>query len=352
MAIAKQNFGTTSAGQTVTQFTMTNRGGASVSLIDYGGIVTSIRVPDKHGVLADVALGSDSLAFYLANHGCMGDTIGRYGNRIGKGQFTLDGVRYQLVTNNGENHLHGGDVGFNQRMWAVTPVQEEGMDSLRLHYVSPDGEENYPGTLQVTVTYSWDDACNLMIRYQAETDRATLCNMTNHTYFNLAGHAHGTVLDQVLTIDADCITPVDEGLIPTGGFMPVAGTPFDMRDGLLLGEGIAQMEGNAQMRIAGGYDHNFVLRKGGAMGRCARLYDPESGRSMEVLTDQPGVQLYTACRAEFEGGKDGASYHPYCGLCLETQHFPDTPNKPHFGSTVLRPGEKYDTITIYAFRAE
>lgn len=353
MAITQSPFGATQSGQSVTKYTMTNRSGASVSLIDYGGIVTNIVVPDRDGNLADVALGFDTLKPYLSDHGCMGDTVGRYGNRIGKGRFTLDGVTYQLALNNGKNHLHGGFVGFSKKMWAVTPVEGEHEDSLRLHIVSPDGEENYPGTLCVTVTYTWDDACNLIIRYEATTDKPTLCNMTNHTYFNLAGHDHGTIRDHFLLIDADVITPVDGGLIPTGAYAPVADTPFDLRDGMLLGDGLDQAGSNPQMMIAGGYDHNFVLRSGEAMALAACLWHEETGRVMEVITDQPAVQLYTACKTNFTGGKGGAAYTPCSGLCLETQHCPDSPNNPQFpGTTVLRPGEKYDTTTIYAFRVE
>lgn len=352
MSITTRPFGQTGFGQAVTMYTMTNRQGASVSVIDYGGIVTSICVPDRDGVMADVALGFDTIDGYLADHGCMGDTIGRYGNRIAKGQFTLDGVSYQLACNNGENHLHGGNVGFNQKMWDITPVEAKGSDSLKMHYVSADGEENYPGTLDVTVTYTWNDMCDLIIRYEATTDKATLCNMTNHTYFNLAGQDHGTVRDHFLLIDADVITAVkDSGLIPTGSYMPVAGTPFDMRDGLLLGEGLDCIGECEQLAYGGGYDHNFVARKGEAMGLIAYAEHPESGRAMEVITDQPGVQLYTASATDVAGGKGGMHYARYSGFCLETQHFPDSPNNPQFiGTTVLRPGEKYDTTTIYAFR--
>ena len=351
MAIVKKPYGVMPDGKAVSEYTMTNASGASVSVIEFGGIVTSIIVPDKDGNMADVALGCANLEGYLGDHGCMGDTVGRYGNRIAKGQFTLDGVTYQLALNNGENHLHGGNVGFSQKLWAITPIEGNGQDSLKMHYVSPDGEENYPGTLDVTVTYTWDDDCNLIIRYEATTDKATHCNLTNHTYFNLAGHDHGTIADHVLIIDADVITPAkDSALIPTGSFMPVVGTPFDMRDGMVIGEGLEMTASCPQMAAAGGYDHNFVLRKGYAMGMAACLFHDETGRMMEVITDQPGVQFYSACALDCANGKDGQHYGKYSGLCLETQHYPDTPNNPQFGSTVLRPGEKYDTTTIYAFR--
>ena len=348
--ITVKPFGTLPGGEAVSLYTMTNKAGASVSVTNYGGIVTSICVPDKNGALADVALGFDNLDGYLADHGCMGDTVGRYGNRIALGRFNLDGAAYQLACNNGENHLHGGYVGFSKKLWAITPVEGVGCDSLVMHYVSADGEENFPGTLDVTVTYMWDDSCSLHITYDATTDKATLCNLTNHTYFNLAGYDHGTICDQVLEIAADAITPVkDGGLIPTGGYMPVAGTPFDMRKGIVLGDGLAKTADCPQMAFAGGYDHNFVLSKGETMGFAARMTDPQSGRKMEVITDQPGVQLYTACQTDIEGGKNGMHYKKFSGLCLETQHFPDSPNNPHFPTTVLRPGEKYHTTTIYAF---
>ena len=273
--ITTKPFGQLPSGQAVTQYTMTNSSGASVSLIDFGGIVTSIIVPDKNGKLADVALGFDNLEAYLADHGCMGDTVGRYGNRIAAGRFTLEGVEYQLACNNGKNHLHGGNVGFSQKMWEITPVENMFEDALKLHYVSPDGEENYPGTLDVTVTYSWSEDNHLGIRYEATTDKTTHCNMTNHTYFNLAGHDHGTICDQVLHIDADAITPViDGGLIPTGDYMAVAGTPFDLRGGLLLGVGLDETDEYPQLKYAGGYDHNFVLRKGDAFGTAAFMIDP------------------------------------------------------------------------------
>ena len=351
MAISKKPFGVMPDGREVTQYTLTNARGASVSVINFGGILTNVRVPDRNGVLDDVVLGFDNLASYLAEHGSMGDTVGRYGNRIAQARFTIDGVTYQLDANNHGNHLHGV---LGKQLWDADPVETAVGDLLRLHYVSPDGEDKFPGTLDVTVTYGWDDACNLSIRYEATTDKPTLCNMTNHSYFNLAGCASGSIHDHVLTVEADAVTSVaDNTLIPTGGYTPVAGTPFDMRHGLRLGDGLNATHSCPQMTFAGGYDHNFVLRKGEAMGLAARLYDPKSGRVMETLTDQPGVQVYTACGTDIPGGKGGMHYGKYCAVCLETQHFPDSPNHPQFiGTTVLRPGEKYDTTTIYAFRTE
>ena len=353
MAITSREFGKNEHGETVTQYVMTNHAGANVKMIDYGATITSLCVPDKDGTLADVVLGFDDMAGYLKGHGHMGETIGRYGNRIGHAAFTLDGVTYHLAKNNGENHLHGGNIGYGVKMWEVSTLEENTQDTLIFHMVSPDCEENYPGTLDVTVTYTWTDACDLIIRYRATTDKATLCNMTNHAYFNLAGHDHGDVRDQVLYIDADVITPVDAGLIPTGAYMPVAQTPFDLREGELVGDGLDVAAQYPQMVLAGmGYDHNYVLRKGCAMGLAACMHDERSGRTMEVITDQPGVQLYTGNSVDFDGGKGGVHYGKHAGLCLETQHFPDSPNNPQWPTTTLRPGERYDTTTIYAFRVD
>ena len=353
MAITSKVFGTTRKGEQVKLYTMTNSTGASVSILELGAIITSILVPDRDGKLADVTLGFDTIEAYEGDHAFMGDIVGRYGNRIARARFTLDGVNYSLAVNDKSNHLHGGAEGFNTKVWKpVALTEEQGCDSVKLHYLSPDMEENYPGSLDVTVTYAWDDDCNLSIRYEATTDKATHCNLTNHTYFNLAGHDHGTVLDHVVYIDADVVTDVDDELIPNGRFFPVVGTPLDLRAGMLLADGIEDTDTCTSMRYAGGYDHNFVLRKGSAMALAAYVYHEDSGRSMEVITDQPGVQLYTACATDMKGGRGGVDYGRFSGLCLETQHFPDSPNQPHFPSTVLRPGEKYDTTTIYAFRVE
>ena len=354
MSIATEIWGKSPKGKDVRRFTMTNSMGASVSVLEWGAVLQSIIVPDAGGNMDDVALGFDTLEGYLKPHGSMGDTVGRYANRIGAGKFSIDGVPYQVALNDhGINHLHGGNVGFASHFWTGTPKEGEGEDSVSFHRISPAGEENYPGTLDVTVTYTWNDMCDLIIRYEATTDTATLCNLTNHTYFNLAGHDHGTIKDHVISIDADVITRVDSHLIPTGDYLPVLGTPLDLRDGLLMEDGLAVMDSCPQMIPAGGYDHNYVLCKGSAMGYAASVYHEESGRYMEVLTDQPAIQLYSACTTYFEGGKDGASYGKYSAFCLETQLCPDTPNHSNFpGTVILRPGEKYDTTTIYAFRAD
>jgi len=353
MSIQKKPFGQTLQGEAISLYTLTNATGAKVSISDFGGIITEIWVPDRNGNLADVNLGFDNAAPYVAeNTGSMGALIGRYGNRIAEGKLVIDGTLYQLTCNNGKNHLHGAPHGFGVRMWQVEPVELADKDQLIMTVDSPDGEGNYPGHVQVKVTYTFDNHCNLTMRYQATTDKTTVLNLTNHAYFNLAGHDSGDVCNQLLQIDADAITKVREGLIPTGEYMPVAGTPFDFRAPTPIGKGLLLKDTDPQMKLGGGYDHNFVLRKGSAFGLAARLTDPVSGRILEVLTDQPGVQFYSACQSDFENAKGGAHYGHFCGICLETQHFPDSPNNPHFPSTLLQPGEVYDTTTIYAFKAE
>lgn len=351
MAITKKPFGVTADGQQVTLYTLTNSTGASVSLSDLGAVLTSIIVPDRDGKMDEVTLGFDDFESYAKPHHSMGDTIGRYGNRIGKGCFTIDGVTYQLELNDhGKNSLHGGSGNFSTRMWKAEAVEGKQQDTVTFSRVSADGEEGFPGNLSVSVSFTWDEDCNLSIRYQAETDKATLCNLTNHAYFNLAGHDHGTIRDHEVTLKADVITPVDDELIPLGGYMPVVGTPLDLRDGMLLGEGLDDMESCPQMIPAGGYDHNYVLSKGMAFGLAATVWHEGTGRLMEVLTDQPACQLFTA-NTTSAVGRGGAVYGHYSALCLETQHCPDDPNNPQFpGTTILRPGEKYDTTTIYAFR--
>ena len=353
MSITTRNFGLNQHGEQVTAYTLTNAAGASITVIDLGAIHTSIIVPDRDGKLADVALGFDSAERYAAPHGSMGDTVGRYGNRIGKGRFVIDGQAYQLALNDhGKNSLHGGVENFSKKMWKAEPREEAGIDSVVFSCFSPDGEEGFPGNLQAKVTYSWDDACNLAIRYQACTDKATLFNPTNHSYFNLAGHDHGSVEDHVVYIDSDAVTDVDGELIPNGRYVAVAQTPLDMREGLLLRDGFAAKDSCPITKAVSGYDINFVLRKGCAFGLAACVHHEATGRTMEVLTDQPGVQLYTANTMHMEGAKGGVTYGPYGGLCLETQHFPDSPNNPQWPTTVLRPGEVFDSTTIYAFRID
>ena len=352
MSITKSPFGLTPAGEEVTAYTLTNAAGAWVRLIDFGAIVTAIQVPDQNGVLDDVVLGFDSMEGYSRPHGSMGETIGRYGNRIGGASFEIDGTVWPVAANNGRNHLHGGRVGFGARMWQAETREEAHQDSVIFIRLSPDGEEGYPGNLKVSVTYTWNEQNDLVIRYQAETDKPTLLNMTNHTYFNLAGCRAPHVKDQVLYIDADAITPVNAELIPTGAYMAVAGTPFDFREERLIGEGLREVAQNEQLSFGGGYDHNFVLRKGAAFGMAAAAHDEGTGRTLEVLTDQPGVQLYTANTLDIPGGKGAKRFGNHAGFCLETQHYPDSPHNPQFPDTVLRPGQKYDSTTIFAFRVD
>ncbi len=351
MSIIKKPFGITPEGQAVEQYILTNQKGASVSIITFGGIITSIQVPDKAGQLGEVTLGFDELAPYLEKNGSLGALIGRYGNRIAGGRFTLDGKTYQLALTNGKNHLHGGVVGFGVQVWEATPEEGNGQDKLHLHLVSPDGQENYPGTLTVDVTYGFNDACELSIQYKAVTDKPTILNLTNHAYFNLAGADGRTIEDHELTLFADAITETDSGLIPTGKILPVDGTAFDFRKPRIIGEGLKDGEDDINIKYGMGYDHNFILGAPFVMKKCAVLKDPSSGRIMEVTTDQPAVQFYTANQQGIPG-RSGSYFGKRCALCLETQHYPDSPNHQHFPSTVLRPGQTFNSTTIYAFKAE
>lgn len=344
--MTKRSYGQTKAGEAVDLFTFTNASGMSVSIANYGGIVTSVMVPDRGGKMADVALGFDSLDGYLGEHPYFGALIGRYGNRIGKAKFTLNGKEYTLAANNNGNHLHGGLVGFDKKVWAATPL---GDDTLELSYLSKDGEEGYPGNLSVKVRYTLTPASELKIAYEATTDKATVLNLTNHSYWNLAGAGSGDALGHQIQIFADRFTPVDSGLIPTGELRPVEGTPFDFRTPHLIGERIDADE--EQIKLGGGYDHNFVLNSGGgSLAPAAVVVEPGSGRKMEVLTTQPGVQFYTGNFLDGSvKGKGGIAYRKRYSLCLETQHFPDSPNKPTFPSVVLEPGAKFESTTVYRF---
>lgn len=329
-----------SDGKKVHLFTLTNKEGDQVTISDYGGTVTSWMTPDNKGVRSSVILGFHELSGYLAHPPYFGATIGRYGNRIGNAKFTLDGKIYTLAANNGKNSLHGGLKGFDKVVWDADPLSEN-TPSLTLHYTSKDGEEGYPGNLKVSVKFSLSDDNELSIEYNAETDKATPINLTNHSYFNLTGDISNTILNHSLMIDADRYTPVDTSLIPTGQLAPVKGTPFDFTTAQKIGSRIDQ--------VKGGYDHNWVLnKKGSDLQKVAEVSDSSSGRKMEVYTMEPGLQFYTG---NFLDGtiktSDGVAINQHTALCLETQHFPDSPNKPAFPSTILKPGDKYHTVTKY-----
>lgn len=348
--IRKQPFGQTRNGEPVELYTLTNSNGVETSITNYGGRVVTLKVPDRAGKFADVVLGFDSLDPYLGNSPYFGALIGRYGNRIGKARFTLDGKEYKLAANNGPNALHGGVVGFDKVLWKG----EEGTGeepSLKLTYLSKDGEEGYPGNLSVTVVYTLTDRNELRIDYEAATDQDTVLNLTNHSYFNLAGEGVGDILGHEIMINADRFTPIDSGLIPTGELKPVKGTPFDFTKSTAIGARINDKD--QQIQFGKGYDHNFVLNGGGGLTLAARVVEPHSGRIMEVLTTQPGVQFYTGNFLDGSvKGKGGKAYPYRSAFCLETQHFPDSPNKPGFPSVVLKPGEKFTSTTVYRFTAQ
>ncbi|AIZ65075.1 aldose epimerase [Hymenobacter sp. DG25B] len=339
------SFGTTTDDTEVQLFTLTNAHGVQVSISNYGGIITRLLVPDKAGQLGDVVLGFDNVSGYqspeyLKAGPYFGALIGRYGNRIGKGKFMLDGKTYTLATNNGENHLHGGKKGFDKVVWQAQPGTSADGQILKLTYRSPDGEEGYPGNLNVTVVYTLtaDDA--LTIDYTATTDKATPVNLTNHAYFNLRGQ--GDILGHEVTIPADRYTVVDAGLIPTGELRPVKNTSFDFTTPHPIGARIGQ--------VPGGYDHNWVLNNPAGLHLAAQVYEPTTGRTMEVRTTEPGIQFYTGNFLDGSlAGKGGQVYRKHAGFCLETQHFPDSPNQPSFPSTILRPGEVFKSTTIYQF---
>ncbi len=342
--LTSAEFGKTKEGAPVKIFTLTNPSGMEARIITYGGRVVSLKTPDKTGAMGDVVLGFDSLDGYLAENPFFGALVGRYANRIGHAQFTLDGVLYKVPKNDGDNSLHGGPRGFDKVVW--TPRELPG-GGLELTYLSKDGEEGYPGNLKAVVTYRLTDANELKIDYEATTDKDTVVNLTNHSYFNLRGS--GDILGHILTLNADRFTPVDSGLIPTGVLQSVAGTPFDFRKPAAIGARIGNND--EQLKLGKGYDHNWVLnKKGSELSLAARVEEPVSGRVMEVWTTQPGVQFYTGNFLDGTiKGKGGRIYQRRSALCLETQHFPDSPNKPDFPSTVLKPGQHYQTTTIFKF---
>jgi aldose 1-epimerase len=348
MSVEVKPFGQTPEGQKVELYTLTNSHGLKAKIMTYGAIVTSLQVPDRQGKIDDIVLGYNNLTDYLANNPYFGAIVGRYGNRIGKGKFTLDGVQYSLATNNGENHLHGGLKGFDKVLWKAEPVKQRDGVGVKLMYLSKDAEEGYPGNLNCTVTYTLTERNEVKIEYLATTDKPTVVNLTHHSYFNLTG-CQRDILGHELMLNADRFTPVDAGLIPTGELRPVKGTVMDFTRATPIGTRIDS--DYEQLKFGGGYDHNWVLnRTGPGLILAARVYEPTTGRVLEVLTTEPGIQFYSGNFLDGTiTGKGGIVYKHRYGFCLETQHYPDSPNKPNFPSTVLRPGEKYETTTIYRF---
>jgi aldose 1-epimerase len=353
VAVSSQSFGKTADGAEVFLFTLANAHGVKAKLINYGAILTELHVPDKKGKTADVVLGFDDLKGYLAGHPYFGATVGRVANRIAKGKFTLDGKEYKLATNNGPNALHGGKKGFDKVVWAAevgAGSEKKPNGHVRFTYKSPDGEEGYPGNLEVAVTYTLTEDDELRIDYEAKTDKATPVNLSNHSYFNLAGADSGDILGHEMMIAADKYTPVDSTLIPTGKIEPVKGTPLDFTTSTAIGKRIGELKGEPT-----GYDHNFVLRGGDGKkpALAAKVREPKSGRVMEMWTTEPGVQFYTGNFLDGSNkGKGGVAYKKHQGFCLEAQHFPDSVNHPDFPSVILKPGEKYTQTTIYKFSAE
>lgn len=350
--VTRQPFGSLPDGTAVELFTLTNANGIEVRAMTYGAIIVSIRTPDRSGRLDDIALGHDTLKGYEKNAPYLGAIVGRYGNRIAKGRFTLDGRTYQLATNDGPNHLHGGNKGFDKVTWRGEPFDDQRGVGVVFSRTSPDGEEGYPGNLAARVTYTLTAANELRVDYEATTDKATVLNLTQHTYFNLAGDGSGDILGHAMQINADRFTPVDATLIPTGKLAPVEGTPFDFRRPTPIGQRIDAAD--EQIKLGRGYDHNFVLSKqGSGVTLAARVVEPKTGRTLEVSTDQPGVQFYSGNFLDGTvTGRGGHVYNHRNGFCLETQHFPDSPNHSDFPSAVLRPGETFRSTTVFRFGVE
>ncbi len=351
--ITVQNFGKTPADTAAELYTLTNAKGMEAHISTYGGILISLKTPDRTGALGDVVLGHDDLESYIRNNSpYLGALIGRYGNRIGKAQFTLAGKTYKLAANDGPNHLHGGIKGFDKVVWRAEKTDAADGVALSLTYISPDGEEGYPGTLTARVTYTLTDGNVLRIDYEATTDQPTVVNLTNHAYFNLKDAGSSPILGHELTLNAETFTPVDKTLIPTGELRPVEGTPFDFRQPVAIGARIEQAE--EQLQFGGGYDHNWVLgRQGNGLSLAARVSEPETGRTMEVFTTEPGIQFYAGNFLDGSiTGRGGVAYQKRAGFCLETQHYPDSPNKPGFPSTALEPGQTYRSTTEFRFSSQ
>ncbi|MEQ1603262.1 MAG: aldose epimerase family protein [Pyrinomonadaceae bacterium] len=347
--ITKDNFGKTADGKAVEIYTLTNSRGSEARIMTYGGTVVSLKVPDKSGKLGDVVLGFDSVADYEKHTGFFGALIGRYGNRIAKGKFSIGGKEFTLATNNGENHLHGGVKGYDRVVWTARPFITGTQANLELKYLSKDGEEGYPGNLKIGVVYSLSEDNELTIAYSATTDKPTIVNLTHHSYFNLAGAGNGTILDHELMIKGSRFTPTDAGSIPNGELRSVKGTPFDFTKPILIGQRIEQND--EQLRFGKGYDHNWVLdKRNRSFMLAATVYEKTSGRVMKVLTTEPGLQFYSGNFLDGSiKGKSGQEYPLRSGFCLEAQHYPDSPNRPRFPSTVLRPGQLYTQVTVYQF---
>jgi len=342
MAIKKEFFGTTAGGGKTNLYTLTNANGLAAKITNYGGIITELYTPDRKGKLADIVAGYKTLDEYIKDTPYFGAIIGRYGNRIANGLFTLNGVEYKLEQNNGKNHLHGGLKGFDKVVWDAEEMQTEKDAALKLSYLSRDGEERYPGNLKCTVIFTLTNDNQLTISYEAATDKSTVVNLTHHSYFNLAGHNSGNILSHQLMINADRFTPVDDTLIPTGKLENVKGSVMDFTKPMPIGSRISQ--------VAGGYDHNYVLnKKGNEMSLAASVYEPKTGRAMEISTTEPAVQLYSGNFLNGTHKGKGAVYNKHNAFCLETQHYPDSPNQPKFPSTVLEPGKKYTQLTVHKF---
>lgn len=350
-SITKASFGKTAEGAPVDLYTLKNASGMEVAVATFGGRIVSLKAPGRNGQFTDVVLGFDNMEGYLGEHPYFGALVGRYGNRIAKGQFKLDGKTYKLAINNGVNALHGGLKGFDKVVWTAREVPG-GDPSVELTYVSKDGEEGYPGSLTEKVTYSLTAANELKIEYSATTDKDTVVNVTNHSYFNLAGQGHGDILSHVLQLNAAKFTPVDAGLIPTGELKNVEGTPFDFRQPTVIGSRINAED--EQIKRGGGYDHNFVVDgSAGTLRLAARVSEPTSGRVLEVSTTEPGVQFYTGNFLDGTvKGKGGVAYAKRTGFCLETQHFPDSPNHPDFPTTALKAGAEYNSTTVFKFSVQ
>ena len=348
MSVTQKPFGVDLIGRQMTLYTMTNKTGASVSVLDFGAHIVSICVPDREGRLSDVCLGFDTLEEYDQKPSFLGATIGRVGNRIGGARFTLNGQTYTLFKNDGPNCLHGGREGFDKKWWRGQALEFDGEDAVIFTYVAHDGEEGFPGKMHVQVTFAWDDACRLSIRYMAQSDKDTVVNLTNHSYFNLGGRPD--MLDHTLQVNADRVTDVDAGLIPTGSFLPVEGTPLDLRRPHRIREGLDRRGECRLIDAVDGYDVNFVLN-GEGLKEAAVLRDEESGREMRVLTTEPGIQVYTGQGLNTDG-HGGKAYGPYAGVALETQHYPDSPNHPNFPTITLKAGDTYQSTTVYAFSAK